>query len=153
MGPISLRNKVTVNYTGRFAGTGEVFDTTEGREPLVYVEGAHEVVPGFELAVISMEPGERKTVRLEASQAYGERRPELLRSMPTEEIPNYQDLDVGGMIYIMDETGYQRLARVVQVQDDGVTVFDFNHPMAGRALEFDLELVSREPVEGVATDA
>ena len=147
MGPISLRNKVTVHYTGRFADTGEVFDTTEGRAPLVYVEGAHEVVPGFEASVISMTPGERKTVTLEPKMAYGERRRELLRSIPTTDIPNYDDLVVGSLIYIMDHTGYQRLARVIRVQDDGDTILDFNHPMAGRTLEFDLELLSRESAD------
>ena len=139
----SLKNKVTVHYTGRF-DDGGVFDTTEGREPLTYVEGAHEVVPGFEAAVAGMQPGEKKTVTLAPAQAYGERRADLICSMPTVEIPNYDDLVVGQLIYLMNSDGYQRLARVLRVQDDGETVFDFNHPMAGCTLTFDLELVSRE---------
>lgn len=147
MAGFSLKNTVTVHYTGRFSSTGAVFDTTEGRTPLTYVEGNHEVVPGFEAAVMSMEPGEKKTVHLEPEQAYGKRDPMLLMSMPTVNIPRYDELVVGSMIYLMDETGYQRLARVVRVQDDGETVFDFNHPMAGEALDFDLELLSREPYE------
>ena len=60
----SLKNRVTVHYTGSF-DDGEVFDTTEGREPLAYVEGAHEVVPGFEAAVAGMQPGEKKHIHLE----------------------------------------------------------------------------------------
>ncbi|MBM6682658.1 MULTISPECIES: FKBP-type peptidyl-prolyl cis-trans isomerase [Collinsella] len=148
----SLKNKVTVHYTGRF-DDGGVFDTTEGREPLTYVEGAHEVVPGFEAAVAGMQPGEKKTVTLAPAQAYGERRADLICSMPTVEIPNYDDLVVGQLIYLMNSDGYQRLARVLRVQDDGETVFDFNHPMAGCTLTFDLELVSREPVEEDEADA
>lgn len=148
----SLKNKVTVHYTGRF-DDGGVFDTTEGREPLTYVEGAHEVVPGFEAAVAGMQPGEKKTVTLPPAQAYGERRADLICSMPTVEIPNYDDLVVGQLIYLMNSDGYQRLARVLRVQDDGETVFDFNHPMAGCTLTFDLELVSREPVEEDEADA
>lgn len=147
MANFSLTNKVTVHYTGRFEDGG-VFDTTEGRTPLTYIEGAHEVVPGFEAAVAGMMPGEKKTVTLEPREAYGERRPELLYTMPTVEIPNYDDLVVGQLIYLMNGEGEQRLARVVRVQDDGETVFDFNHPMAGRKLTFDLELISREPVDG-----
>ena len=143
----SLTNKVTVHYTGKFEDGG-VFDTTEGRAPLTYIEGAHEVVPGFEAAVAGMRPGERKTVTLEPREAYGERRPELLYTMPTEQIPNYDDLVVGQLIYLMNDEGYQQLARVVRVQDDGETVFDFNHPMAGCALNFELELLSREPNTG-----
>ena len=148
----SLKNKVTAHYTGRF-DDGGVFDTTEGREPLTYVEGAHEVVPGFEAAVAGMQPGEKKTVTLAPAQAYGERRADLICSMPTVEIPNYDDLVVGQLIYLMNSDGYQRLARVLRVQDDGETVFDFNHPMAGCTLTFDLELVSREPVEEDEADA
>ena len=147
MANFSLTNKVTVHYTGRFEDGG-VFDTTEGRTPLTYIEGAHEVVPGFEAAVAGMMPGEKKTVALEPREAYGERRPELLYTMPTVEIPNYDDLVVGQLIYLMNGEGEQRLARVVRVQDDGETVFDFNHPMAGCKLIFDLELISREPVDG-----
>ncbi len=70
----SLKHRVTVHYTGSFED-GEVFDTTIGRTPLTYVEGNHEVVPGFEIAVLGMEPGEKKTVRLEPKDAYGEHDP------------------------------------------------------------------------------
>lgn len=144
MSKFSLKNKVTVHYTGSF-DDGEVFDTTIGRTPLTYIEGNHEVVPGFEAAVASMEPGEKKKVHLEPKEAYGERTPALVYHMPTVDIPNYDDLVVGEMIYLMNSDGYQQLARVLKVEDDGDTYFDFNHPMAGCALNFDLELVSREP--------
>lgn len=146
MSGFSLKNRVTVHYTGSF-DDGEVFDTTEGREPLAYVEGAHEVVPGFEAAVAGMQPGEKKHIHLEPKDAYGERTPELVYRMPTIEIPNYDDLVVGQMIYLMNGEGYQQLARVLRVEDDGDTYFDFNHPMAGSAINFDLELISREPVD------
>lgn len=146
MSGFSLKNRVTVHYTGSF-DDGEVFDTTEGREPLTYVEGAHEVVPGFEAAVVGMQPREKKHIHLEPKDAYGERTPELVYHMPTIEIPNYDDLVVGQMIYLMNGEGYQQLARVLRVEDDGDTYFDFNHPMAGSAINFDLELISREPVD------
>lgn len=146
MTDFSLKHKVTVHYTGSF-DDGEVFDTTFDRTPLTYIEGDHEVVPGFEAAVLSMEPGETKKVRLEPKDAYGERSMQLLYTMPTIEIPNYDDLVVGEMIYLMNEQGQQRLARVVEVEDDGQTIFDFNHPMAGCPLNFELELLSREPLD------
>lgn len=145
MSDFSLKHRVTVHYTGSFEN-GEVFDTTEGRPPLTYIEGNHEVVPGFEIAVLSMEPGERKTVRLEPKDAYGEHDPRLLYVMPTIEIPNYEDLIPGQLIYLMNGEGYQQLARVIRVADDGDTLFDFNHPMAGQTLIFDLELLRRDPV-------
>lgn len=146
MSDYALKHAVTVHYTGSL-DDGEVFDTTQGRMPLTYVEGNHEVVPGFEAAVLAMEPGQTKRVRLEPKDAYGERRMELLYTMPTVEIPNYDELVVGEMIYLMNDEGYQQLARVVKVEDDGMTIFDFNHPMAGRALNFELELLSREPYD------
>ena len=141
---IPCKHVVTVHYTGSF-DDGEVFDTTRGRTPLTFVEGNHEVVPGFEAAVLSMEPGETKKVHLEPKDAYGERTAALVYSMPTIQIPNYDDLVVGEMIYLMNSDGYQQLARVAKVEDDGDTIFDFNHPMAGCALNFEIELLSREP--------
>ena len=147
MPDFSLKHTVTVHYTGSF-DDGSVFDTTKGRTPLTYVEGNHEVVPGFEAAVLQMQPGDTRKVHLEPREAYGEHRPELLYTMPTVDIPNYEDLVVGEMIYLMNEQGYQQLARVVKVEDDGQTIFDFNHPMAGCALNFELELLSREPYTG-----
>ena len=86
MSGFSLKNRVTVHYTGSF-DDGEVFDTTEGREPLTYVEGAHEVVPGFEAAVVGMQPGEKKHIHLEPKDAYGERTPELVYHMPPSRFP------------------------------------------------------------------
>ena len=147
MSDFSPKHRVTVHYTGSFED-GEVFDTTEGRAPLTYVEGNREVVPGFEAAVLAMEPGERRTVTLQPREAYGEHDPRLLYVMPTIEIPNYEDLVPGQLIYLMNGEGYQQLARVIRVADDGNTLFDFNHPMAGRTLTFDLELLSREPYTG-----
>ncbi len=151
MADFSLKHVVTVHYTGSF-DDGEVFDTTRGRTPLTFVEGNHEVVPGFEAAVMSMEPGETKKVHLEPKDAYGERSAALVYYMPTIQIPNYDDLVVGEMIYLMDSDGYQQLARVVKVEDDGDTIFDFNHPMAGCALNFEIELLSREPYVPEAAD-
>lgn len=147
MSDFSLKHRVTVHYTGSFED-GEVFDTTEGRAPLTYVEGNREVVPGFEAAVLAMEPGERRTVTLQPKEAYGEHDPRLLYVMPTIEIPNYEELVPGQLIYLMNGEGYQQLARVIRVADDGDTLFDFNHPMAGRTLTFDLELLSRKPYTG-----
>ena len=130
---IPCKHVVTVHYTGSF-DDGEVFDTTRGRTPLTYVEGDHEVVPGFEAAVLTMQPGETKRVHLEPKDAYGERQASLIYSMPTVLIPNYDDLVVGEMIYLMNSDGYQQLARVAKVEDDGDTIFDFNH-LRARAAE------------------
>lgn len=146
MPDFALKHRVTVHYTGSF-DDGEVFDTTRGRTPLTYIEGAREVVPGFEAAVLQMHPGETKKVHLEPQEAYGERRPELLYTMPTIEIPRYEELVPGEMIYLMNGEGYQQLARVVRVEDDGQTIFDFNHPMAGCALNFEIELLARESAD------
>ena len=146
---LSLKNKVTVHYTGSF-DDGDVFDTTTDKEPMTFVEGNHEVIPGFEMAVMGMQPGETKKVHLDPKEAYGMPRPELVVQIPTEEVPNYDDLIVGQMIYLMNGDGYQQLARVVSVQDDGLTVFDLNHPMAGVPLNFEITLLAREPWEGDA---
>ncbi len=142
----SLKNKVTVHYVGSF-DDGDVFDSTLDKEPLTFIEGNHEVIPGFELAVLGMQPGETKKVHLDPKDAYGMPRTDLIMQVPTSQVPNADDLVVGQMIYLMNGDGYQQLARVHSVQDDGLTIFDLNHPMAGVPLNFEITLIAREPAD------
>ena len=146
----SLKNQVTVHYVGSF-DDGDVFDSTLDKEPLTFIEGNHEVIPGFELAVLGMQPGETKKVHLDPKDAYGMPRTDLIMQVPTSQVPNADDLVVGQMIYLMNGDGYQQLARVHSVQDDGLTIFDLNHPMAGVPLNFEITLIAREPADEAET--
>lgn len=130
---------VKVHYTGRF-GDGRVFDTSKGQEPIELTVGDGRVIPGFEQAVSSMEPGEEKTVTIPANQAYGPHRPELLISIDREQFPEHIDPRVGQQLQVRRDDGEQAIVKVADVSATHVTL-DANHPLAGEDLTFDLQLV------------
>lgn len=131
---------VAVHYAGRL-DDGTPFDSSEGREPLRFTLGAGQVVAGFDEAVTGMEVDEEKTVRLEPEEAYGERRDDLVLSVPDDAFPSGQAPSVGQGVRLGLQGGGAIDARVVDVADDGAVTLDANHPLAGQALTFDLKLV------------
>lgn len=131
---------VHVHYTGRLDDE-TVFDSSEGREPLVFTLGAGQVVPGFERAVSGLGVGESRTVRMDPEEAYGARREDLVLSMPHTAFPDGVSPKVGQELQLGLQGGGSVDARVVGVSDDSVTL-DANHPLAGEALTFDVRLVS-----------
>ncbi|WP_420454237.1 FKBP-type peptidyl-prolyl cis-trans isomerase [Rubrivirga sp.] len=130
---------VSVHYAGRL-DDGTPFDSSEGRDPLSFRLGAGEVVAGFDDAVTGMAVGQEKTVRLDAQAAYGERRDDLVLSVPLDAFPGDTAPDVGQGVRLGLDGGGSAEAVVVDVSDDAVTL-DANHPLAGQALTFDLRLV------------
>ena len=130
---------VQVHYTGRL-DDGTVFDTSREREPLSFVVGGGQVIPGFDEAVAGMEAGETKEVRIPAERAYGERREDLVLQVDREQIPDGIDVEVGGQLALQQPSGQSVPVVVTDVNDESVTL-DANHPLAGRTLTFDLELV------------
>lgn len=143
------RTIASVHYTGTL-DDGSVFDSSEGREPLQFVEGAHQVVPGFENAVANLEVGQTVKVHIPAAEAYGDYDPNLIQSAPIEQIPNADTLPVGATIYFQSPEGYPIPAKVDRIED-GMAYFDFNHQLAGKDLNFEITLVSRED-EGCGCD-
>lgn len=133
---------VRVHYTGTF-DNGEVFDSSEGREPLEFVEGAHQVVPGFENAVANLAVGETVQVHIPCVEAYGEYDESLVQQAPIDQIPDAENLPIGEMVYFQSPEGYPIPAKVLKVED-GIAYFDFNSEMAGKDLNFEITLVSRE---------
>jgi len=130
---------VSVHYSGRL-DDGTPFDSSEGREPLSFTLGAQQVVEGFDAAVTGMAVGEEKTVRLEPAAAYGERREDLVLMVPNEAFPGDTVPAVGQGVQIGLEGGGTMQAMVVAA-DEGTVTLDANHPLAGKALTFDLTLV------------
>ena len=90
-----------------------------------------------------MQPGDKKTARFEPKDAYGERDERLVQAIPCESVPNYEQLPVGQTVYFRNPAGYPMPALVEKIED-GKVYLDFNHNLAGKALTFELELVSRE---------
>ena len=130
--------KVLVHYTGTL-DDGSEFDSSRDRGPLQFTVGAGEVIPGFDDAVRDLEVGESKQVTIPADQAYGQRTDEALQEFPRDAFP--EEPEVGWMVELQTDDGQRVPATVVEVGDE-IVVLDFNHPLAGQNLTFDIELVS-----------
>ena len=131
---------VRVHFTGLF-DSGEKFATTVGEEPLELTIGDKKLIDCFEESIIGMAEGEKKTVRIEPSDALGERKDQLVSKVPRHTIPEkHEDLRVGSKVRVTGENGNPVDATVTHLSDSEVTV-DANHPLAGEALNFNIELI------------
>jgi peptidylprolyl isomerase len=130
---------VKVEYTGRL-DDGTVFDTSEGREPLEFTIGSGSIIAGFENGVIGMGIGESKTITIPVEEAYGPSRSELIFTVSKGEFPEDMEFEVGMDLQSQQPDGRVMRATVLEITDDSVTV-DMNHPLAGKTLIFDIELV------------
>ncbi len=132
-------DKVRVHYTGRLSN-GAVFDSSEDREPLEFTLGEGQVIPGFEKAVVGMQPGESKTAEIPASEAYGTRNDDMVIEVPREQFPPDVEPEVGQQLQVRQANGQSFVVNVTDVSDTVVTL-DANHPLAGEDLTFDIELL------------
>ena len=132
-------NSVKVHYTGKFED-GTTFDSSRGRDPLELTLGAGDVIPGFETSIVGMQAGETKEIRLEPHEAYGERQEELLQSVERSQIPPDLELEVGRQLQVTTQEGDITVVTIADLSDEAVTL-DGNHPLAGRNLVFEIELV------------
>jgi peptidylprolyl isomerase len=130
---------VQVAYTGKLED-GQVFDTSEGKAPLEIPMGAGQMIPGFEAALMDMELGEKKSFTLSPDEAYGDHMAERIMDFPTEQIPDDMDPQVGQTIGVSTSEGQQMPAIITHVDEEKVTL-DLNHPLAGKSLTFDIEVV------------
>lgn len=130
---------VKVHYTGKL-DDGTVFDSSQDREPLEFTLGKGQVIRGFDDAVLGMSPGETKTARIDAEKAYGPRRPEMVVEIERKQLPAHIDPKVGQHLEIRRPDGDPVLVTVVDVSESKVTL-DGNHPLAGKALEFEISLM------------
>ncbi|HEX55259.1 MAG TPA: peptidylprolyl isomerase [Candidatus Altiarchaeales archaeon] len=138
--PIKIGDKVRVEYVGTL-DDGTVFDSTERHgEPLEFEVGAGQVLKGFEDAIIGMEKGEEKEIRLEPKDAYGEHKDELVQVIAKEQIPSIECPEIGMMLIVDLPSGLQLPAMITDVAEDTITI-DFNHPLAGKALNFRIKIL------------
>ena len=117
---------------------GTVIDTSKGREPLAYIQGIGNIIPGLEAALEGRTEGESVTVRVEPEQGYGERDETLLRVVPRN-LFDVEEIQAGMQFHAQSEQGTE-VVTVIGVTDEEVTV-DSNHPLAGVALNFDVTIV------------
>lgn len=131
---------VNVHYHGKLAD-GTTFDSSEGRDPLQFVVGSAQVIKGFDDALIDMSVGEKKTVNIPVENAYGERSEDMMIEYPITEFPSDMKPEVGMELQMGDNAGNIFPVVITQVSEESV-VLDANHPLAGKDLVFEIELVS-----------
>lgn len=132
---------VKIHYTGTLED-GTQFDSSEGREPLEFAIGSGQVIPGFDNAVDGMAVGDNKTVTIPPGEAYGERHEQLIQEVPKTALPEDMKPEVGMQLQSQSPDGQVMNLTVTDVADESITV-DANHPLAGQALTFAIELVEK----------
>ena len=130
---------VCLDYTLRLEG-GEVVDTSEDREPIEFVQGQQQIVPGLEQELYGMVAGDEKSVVVEPPQGYGERNPDASQVVPRDAFEDGFEPESGMPIRVSDDSGRTATAFIAEVNDQSVKL-DFNHPLAGETLHFDVEVV------------
>ncbi len=131
---------VLVHYTGTL-DDGEEFDSSVERDPIEVVMGEHRVIKGFELGLLGMKKGEKKNVTIEAMDAYGDVNPELQQEVPRDALGEDIVPEVGMMLAMQHPAAPTPIpVRIAAVSEESVTL-DLNHPLAGKRLHFELEVV------------
>ena len=131
---------VKIHYTGTL-DDGSQFDSSAGRDPLEFTLGSGQVIPGFDKAVEGMAVGDTKTVNIPAEDAYGPRHEGMIQEVPRSALPGDVEPQVGMGLQARRPDGAMLDLTITAVGEESITV-DGNHPLAGQALNFALELVS-----------
>jgi len=147
---ISQNTVASIDYKLKDADD-QVLDTSEGREPLTYLHGAGNLIPGLESALEGNEPGDSVSVSVDPSEGYGERDENLIQQVPKQAFEGVDQVESGMRFQATDEQGERRIVTVTGVEGDEVTV-DANHPLAGQSLNFEVNVVevreaSQEEIE------
>jgi len=134
---ISENSVASIHYT-LTDGEGKVIDSSEGQEPLAYLHGAGNIIPGLEKALLGKAVGDKFTVSIPASEAYGVRDDSMVQQLPSNMFSGIDNIEVGMEFHAETEHGLQ-VVTVTNVEGDNVTI-DGNHPLAGVDLTFDVEV-------------
>ncbi len=138
--------KVKFDYT--LTVDKEEVETTKGKQPLEYVDGKNMLIPGLEKELAGLKPGDTKTVMVKPEDGYGPVRAEAVREFEKSKFPQDITPQVGMVLEMQDPQGNPYPAMVKEVKDK-VVMLDFNHPLAGKELKFDVTIVSVEPAPAV----
>lgn len=130
---------VKVHYTGKLQN-GEIFDSSIGSDPLEFTIGNRELIEGFESGVLGMEIGTKKTITIPPEGAYGSRNEELVADVDRAKLPDHINAEIGQALQITQPNGKTINVIMTEVTDDTVKL-DANHPLAGKTLTFEIELV------------
>ena len=138
VGMVSQGKTVKIHYT--LTVNGEVIDSSSGKEPLEYVQGEGMIIPGLERQLAGMAVGEKKSVVVGAQEAYGEKDARAVIEVPKDQFAQGGEPQTGMMIQVPTQSG-EPLVGVVESVGEETLVLDFNHPLAGKELHFDVEIV------------
>lgn len=139
MTQVKTGDTVKIHYTGTLTD-GTTFDSSAGRDPLEFQVGSGQIIPGLDQAIPGMAVGDQKRVEIACADAYGESNPQARQAVPRDQIPAEIPLQVGTQLQMQTPTGQAVPVMVVEVSETEVTL-DANHPLAGKDLVFDIELV------------
>lgn len=134
---VSNGKVISLEYTLKL-DDHQVVDSNVGKEPLTYKQGANQIIPGVEVAIEGMTIGQAKSVVVEPPEGYGDINPEAIKEIPKEKVP--QDIQIGMQLRGKDHSGQDIRPIVKEIRDDTV-LLDFNHPLAGKTLFFDLKVL------------
>jgi FKBP-type peptidyl-prolyl cis-trans isomerase 2 len=143
MAPAKMSDTVVLHYTGSFTD-GEIFDSSLDREPFEFTIGQGMVISGLEKGIVGMNEGELRTLNIPAEEAYGLRREDLLAIIGRSQMPANIDLKIGIVLQARAPDGGVTSVMVRDVNDENVTL-DFNHPLAGKELIFEVNLIKISP--------
>jgi FKBP-type peptidyl-prolyl cis-trans isomerase 2 len=135
---VSNGKVISLEYTVKLED-GQTVDTNVGQDPLTYTQGANQIIRGVEAAVEGMEVGQTKEVVVSPTDGYGDRDPNAVHEVPKAKVP--QEAKVGTMLHGKDSSGREIRPTLSAIKDDTV-ILDFNHPLAGKTLRFDLKVVN-----------
>lgn len=139
MQKVETGNTVKVHYTGKLEN-GQVFDSSANREPLEFEIGKGQMIPGFESGILGMGLNESKTIEISAVEAYGPVKDELFFEIKKEQLPKEIDPKVGMELVSKHQDGSEAVVRITELKEETVTI-DANHPLAGKDLTFEVEVV------------
>ena len=139
MSQVKQNDTVRVHYTGKLAD-GQVFDSSLEREPLEFTMGQGQLIPGFEKGLLEMKVNEKKTINIPSEEAYGEPRQELIQEVDKNQLPEEIKPEVGMGLVSKSPEGHEMNLVVAEVKENSIVV-DGNHPLAGKDLTFDLEVI------------
>ncbi|MBT3141705.1 peptidylprolyl isomerase [Phaeobacter gallaeciensis] len=131
---------VRIHYTGTLLD-GSTFDSSEGRDPLEFVVGSGQIIPGLDVAIPGLAVGDKKEVNVPCQEAYGPINPEMRQAIPREGIPDEVPLEIGIQLQMQSPDGQVLPVTVVEMDEATVTL-DANHPLAGQDLIFNIEVTS-----------
>lgn len=141
---IKKGDTVKAHYTGRLKD-GTEFDSSRGRDPLEFTVGKGQLIPGFEAAVEGHKPGDRIIVTVSPEEGYGQADPDLVFTVARGQVPDHIPMEVGTPLQLSSEKGVMDVV-ITEISPDEITL-DANHPLAGKELVFEIEIVDVKPAE------